>query len=476
MDRLDDLREQVEFIDAHLRAIHETAGETRSLTADEQSRWDDGVWLREALIAEGIALQERRDVVAAAHQAGSTETGSPDSTRDAPNFHRDINPYDPEYRARVGDREAAIRAVGQSPDMDGDAQTEAERKVRLEGTPEMRGISRYVLAHNDPAYARAFFKLASQRQHAITPEESAALARADEVKRAMSLTDTEGGFLIPTFLDPTVILTVDGSTNPFRRISRVVPITGDNWNGVTSAGISVSWDTEGAEVSDDAPTIGKPSITPHKASGFVPISIEAYEDIAGAGGEIAREFMQAKDDLEAAAFATGTGSDQPIGIVTALVGTASATNMATNGSIAAADIFKARRHLGPRYRGRASWVMNLAINDEVRALGSSDNFYSQTVQLPGLAVDQLLAQAVYEASAMDDSLSTTTDNAVVYGDFSNYVIADRVGMSVEFIPHLFATGNNRPSGQRGWYTHWRVGADSVNDNGFTLLFNPNTAF
>ena len=34
-------------------------------------------------------------------------------------------------------------------------------------------------------------------------------------------------------------------------------------------------------------------------------------------------------------------------------------------------------------------------------------------------------------------------------DFENYVIADRLGMTVEFIPHLFGTANQRPTGQRG---------------------------
>ena len=42
----------------------------------------------------------------------------------------------------------------------------------------------------------------------------------------------------------------------------------------------------------------------------------------------------------------------------------------------------------------------------------------------------------------------------------NYVIADRVGMSIEFIPHLFG-GNRRPTGQRGWYAYYRVGANVV---------------
>jgi hypothetical protein len=38
---------------------------------------------------------------------------------------------------------------------------------------------------------------------------------------------------------------------------------------------------------------------------------------------------------------------------------------------------------------------------------------------------------------------------LIAGNFDRYHIIDRVGMTVELVPHLFATGNNRPSGQRG---------------------------
>jgi HK97 family phage major capsid protein len=72
---------------------------------------------------------------------------------------------------------------------------------------------------------------------------------------------------------------------------------------------------------------------------------------------------------------------------------------------------------------------------------------------------------------MDGVISTTEDYILIFGDFDNYVIADRVGMTVEFIPHLFHTTTNRPSGQRGWYAYYRVGADSVNNGAFRLLHN-----
>jgi HK97 family phage major capsid protein len=56
-------------------------------------------------------------------------------------------------------------------------------------------------------------------------------------QRAMSTTDTAGGFLIPLTLDPAVSITVNGSTNPLRAISRVVQTVTDTWNGVTAAGV-----------------------------------------------------------------------------------------------------------------------------------------------------------------------------------------------------------------------------------------------
>ena len=76
-----------------------------------------------------------------------------------------------------------------------------------------------------------------------------------------------------------------------------------------------------------------------------------------------------------------------------------------------------------------------------------------------------------KSTSMSGALGTTTNYAIVYGDFQNFVIADRIGMAVEFVPNLFHTGNNRPSASRGFLAHWRVGSDSVNDSGFRMLQN-----
>lgn len=472
MDRLEYLRQVVSETTESIRSIHEAAGEERSLSAEENADFDYLVNVRNACIAEGIEIEKRRAALDVAIPEATREAGD---DRGAPEFHRKVDPFSAEYRAQVGDTEAAKRVIGElraSPH----AQEAMQAKLDISQSPELRNFPRHVLTFSSDAYRDAFAKASLGQEYRFTPEERAAWEDAQTEARAMGLTDSAGGYIIPTFLDPSVILTQSVTQNPFRQISRVVSITGDNWNGVTSGGITLSFGTEFSVASDVTPTFAQPSITPYKAHGVVPISIEGYEDIQGAGTEVAREFMQAKDNLEASVFATGTGSNQPTGIVTALAGTTRQTNMATNSAFVVADLFKAQEHLAEPWRSRASWVMNLAYENRVRAFGSSDNYYSQTVRLGDANVPGILGRPTYQSGAMTSALSTTTNNAIVFGDFSEYLIVDRVGTVVEFIPHLFDPTTGRPNGSRGWYVHFRVGADSVNDSAFTLLMNPNTAF
>lgn len=325
-------------------------------------------------------------------------------------------------------------------------------------------IAKLCLATSSPEYVRAWSKVASGRGHMLTPDEQRAL------ERAMSLTDSAGGYLVPFQLDPTVIITANGSRNQIRQVARQVVATGDTWNGVSSGAVSWSWDAEASEVSDDSTTFGQPSIPIYTARGFVPISIEALEDEQNVTAEVARLLAFGRDVLEAAAFATGTGSGQPTGIVTALVASSPTVvvNSATTDTFASADVYALDNALPARYRGSASWFANRAIYNRVRNFDTAGG--AQMWERIGADVPpQLLGRSTYESEDMDGTLNAGAENYfLIYGDFSNYVIADRIGMSVEFIPHLVGA-NRRPTGQRGWFAYYRVGADSVNDGAFRML-------
>lgn len=328
-------------------------------------------------------------------------------------------------------------------------------------------LARLCLATSSPAYMRAWSKMARGAGHELTRNEQDAIAHARQATRAMSLTDSAGGYLVPFQLDPTVIITSSGSLNQIRRIARQVVATGDVWNGVSAGQVSWSFAAEMTETSDNAPTFAQPSINIHKAQGFVPISIEAIEDEANVAAEVARLLAFGRDTLEATKFISGTGTNEPVGIVTALDGTSSEVQTTTSDTFVADDLYLVDNALPARYRMNASWLAHRAIYNYIRGMDSNGGA-DLWVQLSNGVPGQLIGRPVYEAEAMASTPTTDAANIAVYGDFTNYVIADRIGMTVEFIPHLLGS-NRRPNGSRGWYAYYRVGADSVNDGAFRLL-------
>lgn len=398
----------------------------------------------------------------------SDPVGQPESIRNAPRFKDPwdvseirwgLSPHARSHELRERAKDAIERMQGAT---DKVRQTATDIIERWD-TVDSR-LSQLVLASSSPEYMRAFAKLIrSQGNVAIlTAEESAAYTRA------MSLTDNAGGYLVPFQLDPTVILTAAGSRNPIRRIARVVNATGDVWNGISSAGVTGSWDAEAAEVSDDAPTFAQPSIPVYKGAIFVPISIEAQQDETNVAQEIGRMIAFEKDRMESVAFTTGSGSGEPTGIVTALTGTASVVNSATTDTFAVADIYALDSALPTRYAENADWMMHRAIANLVRRFDTQGgaNLWET---LANDAPSRLLGRPAYYNEAMDSAITALAANPVaIFGDWQNYVIADRIGTTVEYIPHLFGP-NRRPTGQRGWYAYFRVGADSVNDPAFRML-------
>lgn len=482
-----------------IHARMEELGELNDLTDDEQREFDGlgdefrSIDEHRRRIERAAKLAEVRTGAAQVPgrrlrvESGSSQGSRGDYDRDAilePDSIEDCrfrNPWDlSEVRTYGRDRgevnaELRSRALSAIEKIKGtsDAVRQAATTI-IEEYDEGGKLARQCLLTSSPAYTRAWSKLAVNPHGAMLTQEE---QRAVEEVRAMSLTDAAGGYLVPFQLDPTVIITSAGSRNDIRSFARTVVATGDVWNGVSSGAVSWSWDAEGAEVSDDTTTFGQPTVAVHKAAGFVPISIEALQDEANVTAEVARLLAFGKDTLEATAFITGSGNGQPYGIVTALDGTSAEISPATAETFALADVYGTYDALPSRHRASASWLANNLIYSKIRQFDQYGGGGLWTTLGNGTP-PQLLGRPHGEAEAMDGTINpaATADNFILaFGDFSNYVIADRVGMSVEFIPHLFHTSNNRPSGSRGWYAHYRVGANVVDAGAFKLLNVATTA-
>lgn len=365
--------------------------------------------------------------------------------------------------------DAAARS-GQLPDH------AAQRATVLVDTdpPANRGLAaRWAAAAGDPDYLSAFLKLVSDptRGHMLFtgPEHDAyrAVVAVQGEMRAMGIgTDAGGGFMVPMTLDPAIIITNAGSINPLRRVSRTVQTTSDQWSGVTSAGVTAAWYAEAAEVGDDSPTLAQPSIPVHRGSAFIPFSIEWEQDAMNAVQELRTLLIDGADRLMATAYTTGSGTGQPRGIITALAGTGSVVAPGTAETFVAGDVYRLIEALPPRWQPAARWQAALAIINRI------DQFETTAgAKLFDLAGGSLLRKPLDENSDMDgtwDPAVTADNHVLLVGDFSQFLIVDRIGSTLELVPHLMGA-NRRPTGQRGAFLWFRTGSDVTTTSAFRVL-------
>ena len=456
MEALDNLRSRQTEIRSRLQEIDAAAAGAR-FTDEQRAEWNE---LNEELeqneehIAELEARQKRLEAVVA--RGDSTETEPRPARRGrtsrVPEDATDLSAYR-QHAGNVdelheGYLEGALRLTERMVPAHQNADRErtqerVEHILRSVDSAEERAFARRVIATSSPIYQRAFGKYL-KGEH-----------RTSEEERALSTASAGGGYAVPVTLDPTVILTGTGYVNPVRDLARVITITGNTWQGVSSTGISASYGAEVTEASDNAPTLVQPSANVEKAQAFIPFSIEIGGDWGSLQSEMARLFADAKNKLENTKFLTGLGhgSNEPQGLI-AVGGATAAISSATTAVFAVADLYSLELALGERWRDNATIVANKAAFQKVRQFdtGGGANLWVQ------LAYDQpatLLGYPAREWSAYSSALTTSGSTIMTIGDFSKFLIIDRVGMDVELIPHLFATANNRPSGQRGLYAYWR---------------------
>ena len=363
-------------------------------------------------------------------------------------------------------RSDALRAIeANSRVTDSAAQDRLDRLVRSDITG---AESEYLAAVADPAYERAFGAVLMNPQSGhqeLTPDELRALQRVKRAERVRALAistnqGADGGLAVPFALDPSIINVSGGSVSPWRELARVVQLSNSNtWQGVSSEGVTASFDPEATEVSDDSPSFDQPEVKAEKAQAFVPFSIEVGQDFASLQSQLVVLLQDAKTQLEDEKFTDGDGpsSDEPEGIVTGLVNATppSVVEAASATALVANDLYKVQEALPPRFATRASWVTILSVLNQVRRFIDTDE-----PALVNDAYSTLLGQPVRQAStwAKPDSAN---DVVAVYGAIADaFTIVDRVGFSVELVPHLFGA-SRRPTGQRGLYAYWRTGGEAL---------------
>jgi HK97 family phage major capsid protein len=455
-----EMRARLAEIKERLEAIHSESGE-RSLDEERQAEWDGLETEFDTISADLKAAEGRAESLAkkVLTEPKAVEKGS---DKGSPAFHRsadDEDIYDlrsigarsysdDDFLSRVADNaKRAIERADYGVGNKGDAQTHAE--YLLDTVDNANGeLAKRMLITGSKDYESGFTKVMRYGSDAAcTTEERQAL------QRAMSLgTDSAGGYPVPFQLDPTVILTSAGVVNPIRQLARVETIVGKEWQGVTTAGTTVSRDAEAEEVSDDSFTLGQPTLRTKRVQGFVPFSIEVDLSWNALRSEITRVLVDAKE-AEEDSFVTGDASGNlPGGIHGTFVAAGGVDVQGAEDTFTSANIYALEEALSPRWERNASWFAHKSVYNKIRQFDSAGGA-NLWVRIGDGTPPRLLDYPDYRSSAMPAYATTNGAPLMLFGDFKQFLIVDRIGMTVELIPHLFGA-NRRPTGQRGVYAVW----------------------
>ncbi len=461
------LRQLVDVLDAHLRSLHQTdTGELRDLSVAEDKAFRYGLAVREAAIKR---IEEHRAV-------SEVFARRPEAVKRVyANIRNGIEGGNGITRMLAGEaRDMALRTLddrSSSAHLRSDEKDHIERQIRTNSD-----VARRIIVTENDHYRNAWMKMVTQVDGAMLLEDEERDAmRAYAEYRAASSTNASGGFGVPVFIDPSIIMTAQGSGNPFLTIAKQVDVNTNTWKGVSSAGVTWSFDAEGVEASDDAPTLAQPTVAIYTARGLIPYSIEIGEDYPAFASEMSTLLAEGYDELLVDKFTRGSGSGEPFGVLTVLSASAgNRVSVQTSGAnFGANDPYAVWAAVPQRFRRNASWLMSIDANNKIRQLGTSNVYHAVTQSLPAEWADVLFGKGVYESPYMPNTTTSTAANSglAIVGDFRNYVIARRTGMSVELVPHLLSTTTNLPNGQRAWFAYSRIGANVVNTAAFRLLVN-----
>lgn len=443
------------------------------LPTDAQSRWDNETAELDALEAD-ITAWDNRQAKLAAYVGDERKVSAPAViVRKTPDDIYDLAAIQrgagtPEQRDQSF-RDNAMRAAEQMR-VPGDRFDQDKSRERLMDLIDYRDsedkeMARRVLATNSPQYRAAF------NRYVLTGGSERGTALAVGV-------DGTGGYSVPVSFDPTIVaIGAHAVVNPIRSTARVETIVGtDTWQALTATAITAAYATEAAAADEQGPTFARPEFIAKRAHAFVTVSYEMAQDRPSLPGDLGALFGEAKDNLEGVQFVTGTGATvypQGIGLKDAFT----RVDSITNDTFAVGDVLALEAGVPIRHRLNAAWYLSRAAIRHIQSLETTGGqLFNGTNGYPAVGNPigrpggntgmTLLGYPVYETPSMPWTPTTDDTTWGVLMDPRNYVVVDRVGMSIKVIPDMLNGATpSFPTGEIGIYAFWRNTARVLNADG-----------
>ena len=241
--------------------------------------------------------------------------------------------------------------------------------------------------------------------------------------------DADGGYLVPVEYDNRLIEVLK-EENIMRGLATRITTSGEHKINIAATTPAALWVEEGGALTFGDATFDQKFVDSHKLHVAIKVTEELlYDSAFDLEKYIITQFGKALANAEEDAFLNGDGKGKPYGIFDAATGGESAGTLSAD--IKADDIFDLIYKLKRPYRKGASFIMNDKTIAQIRKLKDNNG---QLLWQPSLVAGEPDQIAGYTVGTS----AYAPENAIAFGDYSYYNIADRGARSFKTLNELFA--------------------------------------
>lgn len=271
-----------------------------------------------------------------------------------------------------------------------------------------------------------------------------------EVRALQDTTDTAGGYLHPDQQwVAELIQNVNDATIARSLGQRVFSLPNADSIAFPSKSANIgdlTWTSELAIGSEDSTlAFNRRSLTPHPLARYIDVSNTLLRKAVISPEALVRdEFTYKFAAVMEAAFFTGSGASEPLGIMTASDMGISTSQDVSDGNAATAlgadNLRETVYKLKPQYRANATWIWH---RDGVKKISLMKDGEGQYLWRPGITAndpDTILGLPVVE-SEFQNSTFTAALYVGMLADFSHYFWVDALGLEIQRLNEIVSATN-----------------------------------
>ncbi|ODN40999.1 phage major capsid protein [Piscirickettsia litoralis] len=246
-------------------------------------------------------------------------------------------------------------------------------------------------------------------------------------------TEDKGGYLVPTKLQNKLIEALENEM-VMRQICHVTRTETTTDIPMVDTYGKATWTGEGVAAVATDDKFKKKTIRAHRLSRVIKVSEELLADSSpNIQQHIAYSFGRSFGEAQEEAFLLGDGSGKPNG----LLGSAPVAKVVSGQtSISLDDILDLRSSVKSSYRRKGSYLMNDLTYGSLLKLKDANGQYIMQPDFKVGEGDMLRGKRVNTSDFMPELAANTS--AALFGDFSQYIIADRGGIALRRLNELYA--------------------------------------